>query len=284
MGCSSCCQPQNNCTMALSTTIIRFSPTPPVEPDAQSDLDILGLPKSLDQVHPQHSQSLDPLPAQQCKSPEPSRSASGLSCTRSQSECNYHCPGDRPGDISAGCRNHKHLSESNVRQLTKVDSGYCSNLNIQQTGSAAAAQSSQQQWGPASSVSSSVYGSGLGMPPSYPSEGLHYVPIPSFKPQCAGLIDLPHQGDMQSLLAGRSLFNSHLAQQYLGPEAPLHPGAYHTGNGLFSVSSTGMSFLFAYINNVMYYNTMKYPEKKYLLDLFCLLYHFSQVYPTVISQ
>ncbi|XP_054477161.1 centrosomal protein of 192 kDa [Anoplopoma fimbria] len=217
---------KNNCTMALSTTIIRFSPTPPMEPDAQPDLDVLGRPKSLDQMKPQHSQSLDPLPAQQCKSPEPSRSASGLSCTRSQSECNYHCHGDRIGDLSAGSRNHNHLSESNVRQLTKVDSGYCSNVNIQQSSSAAAPQSSQQ-WGAASSGSSSVYASGLGMPPSYSSEGLHYVPIPSFKPQCNGLIDLPHQADMQSLLTGRSLFNSQLPQQYLGPDAPLHPSGYH---------------------------------------------------------
>ncbi|XP_035528184.1 centrosomal protein of 192 kDa [Morone saxatilis] len=233
---------KNNCTMALSTTIIRFSPTPPVEPDNQSNLDILGRPKSLDQVQPQHSKSLDPLPAQQCKNLEPSCSGSALSCTRSQSECNYHCPRDRTADLSAGCRNHKHLSESNVRQLTKVDSGYCSNLNIQQATGAAAPQSSQQ-WGAASSASSSMYAGGLGMPPSYSSEGLHYVPIPSFKPQCAGLIDLPRQGEMQSLLAGRSLFNPQLAQQYLGPEAPLHRSAYHvgaTGNGLFSMSSTGM--------------------------------------------
>ncbi|XP_008290130.1 centrosomal protein of 192 kDa isoform X2 [Stegastes partitus] len=233
---------KNNCTMALSTTIIRFSPTPPVEPDEQSNLDILGLPKSLDQVQPQHSKSLDPLPAQQSKSPEPSRSGSALSCTRSQSECNYACPGDRTGDISAGCKNHRHLSESNVRQLTKVDSGYCSNLNIQQTSNSVAPVSSQQ-WGTASSVASSVYAGGLGMLPSYSSEGLHYMPIPSFKPQCPGMIDLPHQGDMQSLLAGRSLFNPQLAQQYLGPEAQLHPGVYHVGattNGLYSMSSTGI--------------------------------------------
>ncbi|XP_067365426.1 centrosomal protein of 192 kDa isoform X1 [Channa argus] len=230
---------KNNCTMALSTTIIRFSPTPPIEPDAQSNLDILG-PKNLDQVQPQHSQSLDPLPAQQCKSPEPSCSGSGLSCTRSQSECNYHIPRDRTSDLSAGCKSHKHLSESNVRQLTKVDSGYCSNLNIQHTSTTTAPQSSQQ-WGAGSSVSSSLYPGGLGMPPSYSSEGLHYVPIPSFKPQCTGLIDLPHQGHVQSLLSGRSLFNSQLAQQYLGSEAPLHPGTYHigTGNGVYNVSSTG---------------------------------------------
>ncbi|XP_032374126.1 centrosomal protein of 192 kDa isoform X3 [Etheostoma spectabile] len=229
---------KNNCSMALSTTIIRISPTPPVEPDA--DLDILGLPRNLDKVKPEHSKSLDPLPAQQCKSPKPSRSASGLSCTRSQSECNYHYPRDRTGDPSAGCRNHKHLSESNVRQLTKVDSGYCSNLNIQQTSNTATSQSSQK-WGAPSSVSTSVYATGLCMPPSYSSEGLHYVPIPSFKPQCAGLIDLPHQGDMQSLLAKRWV-NPQLTQPYLGPEVPMQTGSYHvgaTGNSLYSVSSTG---------------------------------------------
>lgn len=187
-----------------------------------------------------------------------------MSCTRSQSACNYHCPGDRTGDLSAGCGNHKQLSVSNVKQLTKVDSGYCSNMNIQQASSTIAPQSSQQ-WGAASSVSSSVYTGDLGMPASYSSEGLHYVPIPSFKPQCAGLIDLPHQGDMQSLLAGRSLLHSQLAQQYLGPQAPLHPGAYHvgaTGNGLFSVSSTGMFFLSSFINIGAEFclTNEKYPE------------------------
>ncbi|XP_035765879.1 centrosomal protein of 192 kDa, partial [Neolamprologus brichardi] len=138
----------------------------------------------------------------------------------------------------------KHLSESNVRQLTKVDSGYCSNLNIQQTSSSTAPQSSQQ-WGTASSVSSSVYTGGLGMPPTFSSDGLHYVPIPSFKPQCPGTIDLPHQGDVQSLLTGRALFNSQLAQQYLGPEAPLHPAAYvgATESGLYTVASNPESFM-----------------------------------------
>lgn len=228
--------------MALSTTIIRFSPTPPVEADTQSHPNILGLPKALDQLQP--SKSLDPLLTQQCKSPEPPRSASALSCTRSQSECNYRSSMDRTSDHSAGCRNHKHLSKSNVRQLTKVDSGYCSNLNIQQTGSTAAPQN-PQQWGAANLLPSSVYAGGFGIPPSYSSEGLHYAPVPSFKPQCAGLIDLPHQGDVQSVFAGHSRFNSQRPQQYLVPEAPLHPGAYHVGteNVLYSVSSTGMSLL-----------------------------------------
>ncbi|KAF7654653.1 hypothetical protein LDENG_00066660 [Lucifuga dentata] len=230
---------KNNCSMALSTTIVRFSPTPPVEPEAQSNLDILDLSKSLDQVQPHHSKSLDPLPPHQRKSPEPSRSSSALSCTRSQSECNYHCVGDGTSDLPAGFRHHKHQSEPSVRQLTKVDSGYCSNLNIQQPSSTAATQTSQQ-WGTASSVSTSVYSDGsLGMTSSYSSEGLHYVPISSFKP----LIDLPHQGGMQPLLAGHSVFNSQFAQQYFGPETPLHRSAYHMGlpgNGLYSIPSSGI--------------------------------------------
>lgn len=236
--------PQNNCTMALSTTIVRFSPTPPVEPEAQSNLD---LPKSLEQVPPQHSKSLDPLPAHHCKSPDPPRTGSALSCVRSQSECNYHRAQDRPDDASPECRKPHHLSDSNGRQLLKADSGYSSNLNIQQASSSAAPQSSQQWEGP-SSVSTSAYVGGLGIPPSYSAEGLHYVPVPNFK--AAGLFDLPHQGDLQSLLATRSFFNSQLAQQYLAPDAPLHPAAYHAGtlgNGLFAVSSTGRSFLFTFI-------------------------------------
>lgn len=238
------CPSQNNCTMALSTTIIRFSPTPPVELDAQSNLDILDMPKSLDQVQPHHSKSMDPLPQHQCKSPEPSRSGSALSCTRSQSECNCHCVGERTSNPPADCRHHKHQSESRVRQLTKVDSGYCSNLNIQQPCGTAATQSSQQ-WGTAGSVPTSAYANeSLGMPSSYSSEGLHYVPISSFKPQGASLIDPPHQGSVKCVLAGHSVFNSQLAQQHFGPEAPLHRSAYQmgtTGNSLYNVPSSGMS-------------------------------------------
>ncbi|XP_072251046.1 centrosomal protein of 192 kDa [Leuresthes tenuis] len=228
---------KNNSTMALSTTIIRFSPTPPVETDAQSNLDILGPPKNLDNNQPQHSKSLDTLPAQQCKSSELSHSGSALICTRSQSECNYHCS----SDISTGCKNHKHLSEANGRQLTKMDSGYCSNVNIQQT-SCSAAQGSQQ-WRGATSMLSSVYPGGLGMPPAYSAEGLHYVQIPSFKRQCPGMIDFSHKGDIQTLITGHSLFNSQLNHLYLGPEAPLHPAAFHvgpTGNSLYSMSSSGI--------------------------------------------
>ncbi|MEQ2200665.1 hypothetical protein XENOCAPTIV_001445, partial [Xenoophorus captivus] len=226
-------------SMGLSTTIIRFSPTPPVEPDLQSNLNTVSLPKGLDDVKPRHSKSLDPLPAPQCKSPEVPYSGPALSCTRSQSECNY--PG--PGDILPGFTGHKNLSVSDTRKLAKVDSGYSSNLNIQQTISSAAPPGSQQ-WGAVPSMSSSLYAGGLGLPPPYSAEGLHYVQIPGLKPQCPGMVDLPHKGDIQSLLTRRTLVSSQLPLQYLGPEAPLHSGAFHlgpSGNRLYSVSKLPLS-------------------------------------------
>ncbi|XP_072317794.1 centrosomal protein of 192 kDa isoform X2 [Eucyclogobius newberryi] len=213
---------KNDRTMSLSTTIIRFSPTPPIESDIQSSKDNLSLAKSLDQAQP-HSKSLDPLPPQNSKSPCGSRSGSVLGCSRAQSECNYQCSeAEKAG-------NQNHLTDSNIRQLTKVDSGYCSNFNLHPNGTTAVPQG-LQQWAPSSSSSSSIYGA-------------NYVPIPSFKPHCTGLVDLPPQGDLQSLLAGRSLFTSQLPQQYFGPEAALHPSLYHTktGNGLYGVPSPGMS-------------------------------------------
>uniref|UniRef100_A0A3B3D6E5 Centrosomal protein 192 n=1 Tax=Oryzias melastigma TaxID=30732 RepID=A0A3B3D6E5_ORYME len=213
---------KNNSTMVLSTTIIRSSPTPPVEPEAQPDLN----PPGLNNIQPQHSKSLDPLPAQQYRGAEPPRSGSALSCTRSQSECNHR----RGADGSTGCRNHQHLPDVNAGQLTKVDSGYCSNLNIQQSSSSGAALNFQQ-W-PASACAD-----GLGLPHSHSAEGLHYVPIPSFKPQFPGMAELSHKADLQSLLSGHSLFSSQLPQHFLRAGAfPVGP----TGNPLYSVPSTGI--------------------------------------------
>ncbi|KAK7930687.1 hypothetical protein WMY93_007082 [Mugilogobius chulae] len=55
----------------------------------------------------------------------------------------------------------------------------------------------------------------------------------------SSLSDLPPQGDFQSLLTGRSIFTSQLPQQYLGPEAALHPSVYHMKalNELYAVPS-----------------------------------------------
>ncbi|XP_077431491.1 centrosomal protein of 192 kDa isoform X1 [Vanacampus margaritifer] len=228
---------KSDCTMALSTTIIRFSPTPPVEQDPQSNEKISSHSKSLEEVQPKHSKSLEQLPAQQCKNPE--TSCGSLTYTRSQSECSYSCPADKTVGLSANHKNSTNLSESNVKQLTKVDSGYISNSHIPQTGTTAASQTSEK-WVAAGFVPSLLPG-GLSLPQAYSSEGLHYDPM-NFKPPYPGLIDYPHQGDLQPLLAS-SLVNSQLNRQYLGPDAQLNPGVYHvgaTGTGLYSVSSSGI--------------------------------------------
>lgn len=199
---------KNDSTMALSTTIIRSSPTPPLDPDQQSSVDNLGLAKSLDPAQP-HAKSLNPIPPQSSRSPCGSRSGSVLACSRTQSECNYQCTtADKPG-------NQKLLPDSNVQPLTKVDSGYLSNLNIQHSNNATAPPGTQQ-WVPSCPI-----------PPVY---GPSYVPISSFKPQCNGMVDLPLQGDLQPFLSGRSPFMSQLPQHYLGL----------TSNGLYGAPLPGI--------------------------------------------
>jgi len=234
------CRPQNDHTIALSTTIVRSSPTPPLEPDSsRSDPDVHPQSKSSDpQLHSHQSRSLDPLPLacpRPCRSPE--RSGSALSCTRSHSECNFR--GTDPGKnhhhlLPAGCGLHgAHYSEPGGPPLTKVDSGYASNLNIQMPAP------SSQQWGPAVGPASAAATQG-GPPPAYSSEELRYAPLSGYKPPGTGLVagqpQHQHPG-VQSLLllaTGRPLFGPQLAQQYLGPEGPPHPGAYHLGaNGLY---------------------------------------------------
>lgn len=227
---------KSNGTMSLSTTIIRASPTPAVEGADTQNPSGQDLPPN---------RSTDVLcPPRQSKSPESPRrsngprsgsvdlrSGSGLGCTRSQSECNYHCGNNRDYN------QQKRHSEPNSHHLAKVDSGYSSNLNIQQPSGMGG--QGNQQWSGVSAQGSEVYPgarTGFSLPSS---EDLCYMPISSFKPQ-GSMVDL-HPG-VPSLLTGRSLFSSQLAQQNLGSDGALHPGLslpapYHhmaaAGNGLY---------------------------------------------------
>lgn len=204
--------------MSLSTTIIRASPTPAVEGADTQNPSGQDLPPN---------RSTDVLcPPRQSKSPESPRrsngprsgsvdlrSGSGLGCTRSQSECNYHCGNNRDYN------QQKRHSEPNSHHLAKVDSGYSSNLNIQQPSGMGG--QGNQQWSGVSAQGSEVYPgarTGFSLPSS---EDLCYMPISSFKPQ-GSMVDL-HPG-VPSLLTGRSLFSSQLAQQNLGSDGALHPG------------------------------------------------------------
>uniref|UniRef100_UPI001EAEBD00 centrosomal protein of 192 kDa-like n=1 Tax=Oncorhynchus gorbuscha TaxID=8017 RepID=UPI001EAEBD00 len=223
-------------TMSLSTTIIRASPTPLVEgADTQSPTG---------QELPPHRSTDVLCPPRQSKSPESPhhsngprsgsvdlRSGSGLGVTRSQSECNYHCGNHR--DFNQ----QKRHSEPNSHLLNKLDSGYSSNLNIQQPSGMGG--QGNQQWSGVSAQGSEVYPgarTGFGLSSS---EDLCYMPISSFKPQ-GSMVDLPP--GVPSLLTGRSLFSSQLAQQNLGSDGALHsglplPAPYHhmaiVGNGLY---------------------------------------------------
>ncbi|XP_061674954.1 centrosomal protein of 192 kDa isoform X2 [Syngnathoides biaculeatus] len=229
---------KSDCTMALSTTIIRFSPTPPVEQGPHSNENTCSHSKSLDKVQPKHSKSLEQLPAQQSKNQETTGDGSNLACARSQRECSF--AGDKIDSLSANSRNCNNKAESGAKQLTKFDLGYISNSHIPQTVSTAAPHTSEQ-WAAASSVPS-LFSGELGIPQSYLSGGIHYRPI-KFKSPHPGLIDVPHQGDMQSVLA-RPLVDSQLAHQIFGPNAPLNPSIYPvgaTGTGLYSVSSSDVA-------------------------------------------
>ncbi|XP_059920680.1 centrosomal protein of 192 kDa [Gadus macrocephalus] len=218
----------NDQTIALSTTIVRASPTPPLEPDSRSHLDGPRQSKSLDSQLPSHqSKSLDPLPppsSRPCRSPE--RSGSALSCTRSQSECHFHSRDPAQHHPPAGCGLHTNYFKPTGPPLTKVDSGYASNLNIHLPGQGS------QQWGAIDPASAQACpGGGLGLPPAYSSEELRYAPpFSGFMPPGPGLAGQTQRPGMQPLFAaGRSLFSSQLAQQYPGAEGTRHPVAYHIG-------------------------------------------------------
>ncbi|XP_061737688.1 centrosomal protein of 192 kDa isoform X2 [Nerophis ophidion] len=212
---------KNNSTMALSTTIIRFSPTPPVDSEAPSNQDIPDHSRKLQQVPPKHCKSLEQLPAQSSNKPEPLCGATGLCCTRSQSECGCSCPGVKHLGVCASCRRQNNVPQPNVRQLTKVDSGYCSHSHIPKTSTTANPQMSER-WRAVSSVAS-LYSGG-------------FESIPNLK--YPGLMNMMHQGDAQSLV------NFQLAQRYLGSDAAINTGLYDvgaTGNNLYRVSSSGVA-------------------------------------------
>ncbi|KAJ3597934.1 hypothetical protein NHX12_001450 [Muraenolepis orangiensis] len=222
---------RNNHTIPLSTTIVRASPTPPAEPDSLSDPGARRQPKNPvdSQLRSHHqSKSLDPLPPpcpHPCRSPEP-RCGSALGCSRSQSRCNFHTD----GDPAAHRLLHARYSEPGAPPLTKVDSGYASNLNIQMPGQ------SSQPWG-----AQACPGGTPSLPPAYSSEELRYAPFSGYRPPGAGPAGQPQPPGMQSLLAaGQSLYGAQLVQQYLRADGPLHPGAYHMGaNGLYGLAPTG---------------------------------------------
>ncbi|XP_018618495.2 centrosomal protein of 192 kDa isoform X1 [Scleropages formosus] len=187
---------KGNSSLALSTTIVRASPSPPVDQDVSviPPRDILSQAKSLDTCS--QVQNLDY---------QRGLDHDGI---RSRSECHFHPTGQDQASDSGSNKRH---SEPVVRHVTQGDSGYLSNFNLQQPFSVG--QPSQQLPGAISTL-----------PPSFSNPDLGYIPISSFKPQ-GTLLDQPPV--VPALLAGHSVFNSQLAQQYLGNNHNLRP--FHVG-------------------------------------------------------
>ncbi|KAJ8288500.1 hypothetical protein COCON_G00011590 [Conger conger] len=192
-------------SMALSTTIVRASPTPMTEQEL-----LQSRPPGLD---PHSSRSRSPDVRLEARSPEP-----------------------RPADP---CRPHSHDGcdwypqrrlEPVPRHPAPGDSGYTSNLNFQQPGPSELAPS-LSHWVAVADKQEACQVRGFGLPPSF-ADDLRYVPVPGCQPQ-GPLLEPPPA--VPSLMAGRPLFSTQLGQQYLGAEVPLHPyrvGAAAAGYGV----------------------------------------------------
>ncbi|XP_052003508.1 centrosomal protein of 192 kDa-like isoform X2 [Xyrauchen texanus] len=193
-------QHKKNTSMALSTTIVRASPTPPVEPFDNEN--VLG----------------------SLKSPEPLCHAQVPGLTQKTSEMGSHSQSDsdfqKDYKIEYGKGNCQ--SEPGPRLYTERDSGFSSKLNIQHPPGTATEQ-----------LLPNVLGSGsrFGI-----ADDLTYGSVPSY----SSLGAMPnHPTTVPTLLTGCSLFSTQLAQQYLGSEGPLHAPAYQIRgpSGLYGVSA-----------------------------------------------
>lgn len=184
--------------MSLSTTIIRASPTPPIEP--------------VDPNKPFHQTHNGNLSSQaSCHTDIPvSHQPTTEHGIRIQNECNIYRYECGPGNQQ---------SESRPRVCTQVDSGYSSNLNINNQPVGPMEQTTQVPNIPdtrSEPFLSAQYG-----PPStsYKSETLRY----GLAPNSQGVLSDLTCG-VPTLLSGQSLFSTQLPQQYLSTD-----GSYHIG-------------------------------------------------------
>ncbi|XP_066539103.1 centrosomal protein of 192 kDa [Hoplias malabaricus] len=189
---------KKNKSMSLSTTIIRASPTPPVEPTDVKE-----------SVHQKYDgdiavSSKNPQPPHCTRTPDLTQKTSELGRC-SQSECD-------PGP----------------RLFTQGDSGYSSNLNIQHHPGAAMEQNTRPLPNISGTGSEAVCGLRYGVPISsiYKSDDLRYGLAANYNSQCT----LPDTAtSVPAPLTGRSLFSTHLGQQYVNSEGPLQGSSYHLG-------------------------------------------------------
>ncbi|KAK3551397.1 hypothetical protein QTP70_016635 [Hemibagrus guttatus] len=194
---------QKNQSMSLSTTIIRASPTPPVEPvDANKP------------IHQTHNGGLSSLSSCHAKSPGSNKQMSELG-SHIQSDCNIH------KEYRHECGPVNHQSMSHPSLYAQIDSGYSSNLNINNQPGGLMEQNIKQVTNNPAAGSEAFLGSQYGPPAtSYKSEALRYGLAPNSQ---GALSDL--NCGVPNLLTGRPLFT----QQYLSTEGSLQASSYHIG-------------------------------------------------------
>ncbi|XP_056618795.1 centrosomal protein of 192 kDa isoform X1 [Triplophysa dalaica] len=192
---------KKNHSMALSTTIIRASPTPPVEPFENGKI------------------------LSSSKSPEPLSHAEIPGLTQKTSDLRSHSDGDFHKDCGNGYGRGNLHSEPGRRLHTQGDSGYSSKLNIQHPPGTSA---ETHQLLPHVLGSGSRFGI---------ADDLTYGAGTNYSTQGA-LTN--HPSGVPNLLTGHSLFAPQLAQQYLSSEGSLHTPSYQLGgpSGFYGVSAT----------------------------------------------
>ncbi|KAI5618124.1 centrosomal protein of 192 kDa isoform X2, partial [Silurus asotus] len=196
---------QKNNSMSLSTTIIRASPTPPVDPfDATNT------------IH--HNGDL----------------SSKLSCPAEAPRSNQHTvehgshvQNERiiHNDYKRQCGPVNQQSEPHPSLYAPVDSGYSSNLNINNQPGGLMEQSTKQVSNIPGAGSGAFLDSNYGHPTSsYKSEPLRYGLAPNTQ---GALSDLT--GGVSAHLTGQSLFSTQLPQHYLNTDGSLQAPSYHIG-------------------------------------------------------
>ncbi|KAM9489510.1 centrosomal protein of 192 kDa [Clarias gariepinus] len=206
---------QKTNSMSLSTTIIRASPTPPIEPDDATK-----------PIHQTHNEDLSSQSSCHAETPGSNQPVSGHD-SHIQTEYNIH------KDFRHECGPVSRQSESRINLYARVDSGYSSNLNINSQPGGPVEQNITQVPNTHGTGGEAVHGSQYAPPPtSYTSEHLRYGLAPNSQ---GTLSDLTC--GVPTLQPGRSLFTTQLPQQYLGRDASLQASSYPIGplTGPYSV-------------------------------------------------
>ncbi|XP_058878688.1 centrosomal protein of 192 kDa isoform X1 [Acipenser ruthenus] len=198
-------KPKNNDTIQLSTTIVRASPTPPVDQDlASGKADAAPSSASPKPKRSNRHQSAESMGARS-KSEHNNRTKLTSEIGKQQSEpCLTNQ--ERENYTSSNSSNAMDQPE-NVNQTWKNGAGETPSLNM------------------------FFANRGAGM---FTPDDCRYVPISSFKPH--GVSNVPCVAPaLPTLLTGHSLFTSPIAQQYLGNLPTLHPYGMGAHSGPYGV-------------------------------------------------